>query len=125
MAIQQLHSPGGQTILSCTAPTTGDWFRVNPKLGKLAFQFIHTASSVGATISSSSIIQVSNDGVNPLATVAGTVGLAGDTLLSDGFATDNHWEYVRAVVQTCSGTSAGAAGTAMGVVCKVSAQMRS
>lgn len=125
MAVQQLHSPGGQTILSCTAPTTGDWYRVNPKLGNLSFQFVHTASSAGATIASSSVIQVSNDGVNPLATVLGTVGLAGDTLLSDGFTSDQHFEYVRAVVQTCSATSAGAAGTVMGVVCKVSAQMRS
>lgn len=122
MATQQLHSPGGQSILTSSSTATGDWYRVNPKLGKLTFQVVHTGTSVGATVGSTVVIEVSNDGVNALGTEAGTVALSGDSPKSDGFALDAHWEYVRAKIQSVAATSAGSAGSGFAINVAVSAQ---
>lgn len=71
---------------------TGAWmFKDAPKA---ALQVVATAA---ATV----IFEVSNDGVNAVATSLGTVtlGAAG----SDGFTTDAPWKYIRARVTTNSG----------------------
>jgi hypothetical protein len=52
-------------------------------------------------------IEVSNDGVNVIDTVAGTITLSGTTSHSDGFTTQHSpWKYVRANVTAISGTGA-------------------
>lgn len=122
MATQQLHSPGGQSILTSSSSGAGDWYRVNPKLGKLTFQVTHTGTSVGATVGSTTVIEVSNDGVNAVGTVAGTVAFSGDSPQSNGFALDAHWEYVRAKIQSVAATSAGSVGTGFAINVNVSAQ---
>ena len=52
-------------------------------------------------------IEVSNDALYALSTVAGTITLSGTTSNSDGFTTtDAPWKYVRANVTAVSGTAA-------------------
>ena len=59
--------------------------------------------SVSATVD----IEVSNDGVNAVDTVAGTITLSGTTSHSDGFTTQHApWKYIRANVTAISGTGA-------------------
>lgn len=125
MATQPLHGGGGQSILTSSSTATGDWYRVTPKLGKLTFQATHTGTSVGATVGSTTVIEVSNDGVNALDTVAGTISLSGDSPKSDGFTIDGHWEYVRAKINSVAATTAGSAGTGFAITVNVSAQVRS
>jgi len=91
------------TILNSSSTGAGEWYRVHPNRGKLTFQVLHTGTSVGATVQSTVHIQVSNDGVNPLLTTAGTsvdalgtVTLNGGSPQSAGFAIDAAWEWVRA-----------------------------
>lgn len=72
---------------------TGDWrYKDAPKA---AFQVVATAA---ATV----VFEVSNDGVNALATSMGTVTLAAAG--SDGFTTDSPWKFVRARVTANAGT---------------------
>lgn len=113
------HTPGVTTLLSNTAGTTnvvGDWVRIHPKLGRLSFQAILIASSVGATASSSVHIEVSNDGFYPLATKALTLSLTNTstTYASDGgvlaSTMDGTWQYVRANLQSLTTSTAGSAG---------------
>lgn len=67
------------------------------------FQAILTGTgALSATID----IEYSNDGVNPCATVGGTITLSGTTLVSDGFASTAAWKYVRVNVTALSGTNA-------------------
>lgn len=123
-----LQSPGGQVILASSSTGAGDWYRVHPKLGKLTFQVTHNPTSIGATgttVSSTTVIEASNDGVNALGTVLGTVALAGDGVQSNGFATDAHWEYVRAKINSVGAASAGSTGAGFGISVSVSAEMRS
>ena len=76
-----------------TTIVTGDWkFKDAPKA---AIQVVATAA---ATV----VFDVSNDGVNALATTLGTVTLTGAG--SDGFTTDAPWKYIRARVTSNSGT---------------------
>lgn len=81
-------------ILPATTGTvTGSWmFKDAPKS---AFQVVATAA---ATV----VFDVSNDGVNAVATALATVTLTGAG--SDGFTTDAPWKYVRARVTSNSGT---------------------
>lgn len=76
-----------------TATTlTGNWvYKDSPKA---AIQVVATAA---ATV----VFDVSNDGINALATSLGTVTLAGAG--SDGFTTDAPWKYVRARITANSG----------------------
>jgi hypothetical protein len=60
--------------------------------------------AVTATIT----IEYSNDGVNVLSTVGGTITLSGTTTASDGFTSDAPWKYVRANVTALTGTGATA-----------------
>lgn len=85
-----------------TTNSTGDWkFKDAPSC---TIQAIVTgAGAVTATVT----IQVSNDGVNPLATAAGIITLSGTAPQSDGFTTSGApWKYIRAVVSNLTGTNA-------------------
>jgi FlaG/FlaF family flagellin (archaellin) len=82
-------------ILAATvaATVTGSWMYKDAP--KAAIQVVATAA---ATVE----FEVSNDGVNPLATLLGTVTLVAAG--SDGFTTDAPWKYIRAKVTANSGT---------------------
>jgi hypothetical protein len=69
-----------------TASTfTGAWmYKASP----------NTTIQVVATAAATVVIEVSNDGVNAIATALGTVTLAGAG--SDGFVTNAPWKYIRA-----------------------------
>ena len=70
---------------------------------KVAFQAIETGSgSVTATVT----IEVSNDGINVVSTVACTISLTGTATVSDGCTTDFGWAFVRANVTAITGTTA-------------------
>ena len=72
---------------------TGNW--VYKDAPKSALQVV---ASAAATV----VFDVSNDGVNAVATVLGTVTLAAAG--SDGFTTDAPWKYIRARITANSGT---------------------
>lgn len=123
--MEYLQSPGVQNILNSSSTGPGSWYRVHHKLGKLTFQVTHQGTSVGTTIGSTTVIQASNDGINALATLLGTVGIAGSDAKADGFAIDSHWEYVRAQINSVQAATAGSTGTGFGISVQVSAQLRS
>lgn len=75
------------------ATLTGSWMYKDAP--KAAIQVVATAA---ATVE----FEVSNDGVNAVGTLLGTVTLAGAG--SDGFTTDAPWKYIRAVITANSGT---------------------
>ena len=87
-----------------TAKTTtgaGDWKYKD--IPYSAFQATVTGTgAVTATVE----IEVSNDGVNVVDTVMGTITLSGTTSHSDGFTSEAPWKYVRANVTAISGTGA-------------------
>ena len=120
--------PGPNLILSSSSSGAGDWHRVHPKLGKLTFQVVHTGTSVGATgttVSSTTVIEASNNGVNALDTVLGTIVFAGDSPQSNGFTIDANWSYVRAKINSVAAASAGSTGSSFGIAVTCSAQLRS
>jgi len=117
--------PGPNLILTSSSTGAGDWHRVHPKLGKLTFQVLHTGTSAGATVGSTTVIEASNDGSNALGTVLGTVGLAGDTPQSDGFTIDANWSYVRAKINSVVAATAGSTGNGFAIAVHCSAQLRS
>lgn len=117
-----LNSPSGQVILASSSTGAGSWYRRHPKMAKLTFQVVHVGTSAGATVGSTVVIEASNDGVNALATVLGTVALAGDTPQSDGFAIDAPWEYYRAKINSIVAATAGSTGSSFSVSVAVSAQ---
>jgi hypothetical protein len=80
-------------ILPVTAGTvTGSWmFKDAPK----------SAIQVVATGAATVVFDVSNDGVNAIATALATVTLAAAG--SDGFTTDAPWKYIRARVTANAG----------------------
>lgn len=85
-----------ETILNSSSTGAGSWFQLNPKLGNATFQVLTTGSSVGDVVAATVTIEASNDGVNPLATVLGTVTLSTNSPASDGIAINANWKYVRA-----------------------------
>jgi len=104
---------GSQQIFSSSSTGAGDWYQLNPKLGNTTFQVLTTGSSAGALVSSVCAFQASNDGVNPLATVLGTVTLSSAASpASDGLAINANWKYVR-VNMTSISTSTGAKTTVL------------
>lgn len=120
-----IQSPGATVLLTSTAGTTktvGSWFEVHPKLGKWAFQALLTASSAAATCGSTIYIEVSNDGVYPIATKGLTIALTNTSTdyVCDGgcFATSmaGSWRYVRANLQSLTTSTAGSAGSPAVVV---------
>lgn len=99
-----IYSPGPQTIFSSSSTGAGSWYRLHPQVRNVTFQCLQAGSSVGVTVQSTTYIEVSNDGVNALATKAGTVVFNGTSPQSDGFTLDAHYEYVRA---NLNGSSTG------------------
>ena len=91
-----IYSPGPQTIFSSSALGAGSWYRLHPQVRNVTFQALHTGSSVGVTVGSTIYIEVSNDGVNALATKPITVAFNAASPQSDGATMDAHYEYVRA-----------------------------
>jgi len=82
-----------------TGATTGAWLYKDSPFA--SFQaIVNGTGAIGATV----VIQGSNDGVNAVSTVLGTITLSGTTAVSDGFVTTASWKYVRAVVSAPSGT---------------------
>jgi hypothetical protein len=82
-----------------TGAITGEWIYKNSPAS--SFQAtVNGSGSIGATV----VIQGSNDGVNAVSTVLGTITLSGTTVASDGFTTNAPWKWVRAVVSAPSGT---------------------
>lgn len=78
--------------ITSSATLTGDWyFKDAPK----------SAIQVVATAAATVVFDVSNDGINAIATTLGTVTLAAAG--SDGFVTDAPWKYIRARVTSNSG----------------------
>lgn len=67
--------------------------------------FQATVSGTGA-VTATVTIEVSNDGVNTIGTVMGTISLSGTTSASDGFTSQAPWKYVRANVTGLTGTGA-------------------
>lgn len=81
--------------------TTGQWlYKDSPNS-----TFQATVTGTGA-VTATVIIDVSNDGINAVTTVLGTITLTGTTSSSDGFTTNAPWKYVRARVTAISGTGA-------------------
>ena len=97
---------GATTILNSSSAGAGAWFTLHPKVGNLTFQSLTTGTSVGDVVSSTVTIEASNDGVNALATVLGTVTLSTDSPASDGIAVNANWKYMRAN-QTAISASTG------------------
>lgn len=91
-----LYSPGPQTIFSSSSTGAGNWYRLHPQVRNVTFQCLQVGSSVGVTVGSTVYIEVSNDGVNALATKPITVAFNGASPQSDGATLDAHYEYVRA-----------------------------
>ena len=75
-----------------TGTPTGGW--VYKDAPKSALQVVATAA---ATV----VFDVSNDGINAVATVLGTITLAAAG--SDGFTTDAPWKFIRVRVTANSG----------------------
>jgi len=82
-----------------TGATTGAWLYKDSPTSTIQATVIGTGS-VTCTVT----IQVSNDGVNPVATSAGVITLSGTTSASDGFTTSAPWKFIRAVVTVPTGT---------------------
>ena len=80
---------------------TGSWI---PKVGPYTtYQAVVTGTgAVSATV----IIEMSNDGINAVATPAGTITLSGTAPQSDGFTTQAPWGYHRARITALTGTGA-------------------
>ena len=88
-------------LSGATSTVTGDWmFKDAPNTGIQA-----TVNGTGA-VATTVVIEVSNDGVNAVATPAGTIALSGTTSASDGFVMDAAWKFVRARISAISGTGA-------------------
>lgn len=118
-----IQAPGPTTIAtftqnsSATTGTTssaGSWYEISPRLDRPGIQVTQLVSSAGATLNSTIYIEVSNDGVYPVATKVQTFALAGTTQQIDGatFATSmtGSWRYIRANANSIS-TSTGNAGS--------------
>lgn len=91
-----IYSPGPQTIFSSSSTGAGSWYRLHPQVRNVTFHALQVGSSVGVVVGSTIWVEVSNDGINPLATKPGTVAFNGASPQSDGFTMDAHYEYVRA-----------------------------
>jgi len=88
-------------LVDASTTTTGNWiYKAAPKAAIQA-----TVAGTGA-VTATVQIEASNDGINPLTTLVGSITLSGTTSTSDGFTTDSPWKYIRAKVTAISGTSA-------------------
>ena len=81
-------------ILAATSGTpTGSWMFKDAPLTS-----VQVVSTAAATV----VIEVSNDGVNAVATALGTITLGGAG--SDGLTSNAPWKYIRARVTANAGT---------------------
>lgn len=115
-----IQDAGVTTILDTSSTGAGSWYRVHPKMENLTIHVVQNGTSAGATASSTTVIEASNDGVNPLGTVLGTVALSSNSGTGDGFAVSAHWQYIRAKLNSIGAASAGATGTTAAVKVLVS-----
>ena len=112
--------PDVTTLLQTTAGSTimtGNWYKVDSAVIQrdLAFQATLTASTAGATASSSASIEVSNDGSTPFSVL--TFDLTNTTTdykslgacIPSSFA--GSWRYVRAKMTSLSTATAGSTGS--------------
>jgi hypothetical protein len=92
----------GPDDAQATTTVTGNWL---PKVGPFTtYQAVVSGTgTMGATV----VIEMSNDGINAVATPAGTITLTGASPQSDGFTTSAPWKYHRARITAISGTGAG------------------
>jgi hypothetical protein len=107
------------TIIMKNKTTTGagGWVKAAADIGRgISFQaVIEGTGAVTSTVD----IEVSNDGVNAIDTVAGTISLSGTTTHNDGFTADAPWAYWRANITAISGTSAAVTVIANGAVASI------
>jgi hypothetical protein len=81
---------------------TSPW--INKDSPHTSYQAVVSGTGV---VSSTVVIEYSNDGINALSTVGGTITLSGTTVNSDGFVSSSApWKFHRARVTTISGTGA-------------------
>ena len=103
----------GQTlVLSSSSTGAGAWIPVRPNIRNISYQATIVGSSVGAAVSGVVNLEVSNDGINAIQTILGAITLSsGSTIFpavspaADGFTMDTHWSWVRANVQSLTGSS--------------------
>lgn len=107
-------------IMTAKTNTGAGSFRAwnNLANGSNQITFQATVSGTGA-VSATVDIEVSNDGVNVVDTVAGTIALSGTTSDSDGITVDAPWGFWRANVTAISGTGAAVTVTANGAISHV------
>jgi hypothetical protein len=80
-------------LVGATTVAPGSWhYKDAPQA---AFQA--TVTGTGA-VSATVTIEYSNDGINALTSVGGTITLSGTTVNSDGFTSNTPWKFVRANV---------------------------
>ena len=91
-----IYSPGPQTIFNSSSTGAGAWYHVHPTVRNITFQALQIGSSVGVVVGSTTWIEVSNDGINPIATKMSTFAFNAASPQSDGVSLDAHYEYVRA-----------------------------
>jgi hypothetical protein len=120
-----IQSPGPVTILTVEAKSSnastasstsvaGSWYEISPRLDRLGFHVVQIPSSAGGTLNSTIYIEVSNDGLYPIATKAATFALAGSTWQSDGATLNTSmqgaWRYIRANANSVSTSTAASTG---------------
>lgn len=96
----------GGTSLGTSALGPGPWVPIHSKIRNVTFQGEAIGSSIGTSISGVVRIELSNDGINPINTPAGTITFGTTPLdvspASDGFAIDAAWNYCRGNVTALS-----------------------
>lgn len=81
---------------------TGAWLYKDSPMSTFQANVVGTGA-VSAVV----VIEYSNDGVNAVSTVGGTITLSGTTTSSDGFTSNAPWKFVRArLTDNPSGTGA-------------------
>ena len=89
------------TLLTASLVGAGAWFA----LSKIPVTCQATVTGTG-TVTGTVDIEVSNDGVTPIATAPLTINLNGTTTASDGGVVNAPWKYIRANLTAVSGTGA-------------------
>ena len=89
------------TLLTAAAPYAAGWVALS-KIPVSCQAIISGTGAVTGTVD----IEVSNDGVTPIATAPLTINLNGTTTASDGGVVNAPWKYIRANLTAVSGTGA-------------------
>lgn len=99
-----LQGAGQFSVFNSSSTGAGGWCGIHPNIRNVTLQTVQTGSSVGALVSSVMQVQLSNDGVNPIATLAGTITLSSAASPgADGFSIDAHWNFIRGNLQSAAG----------------------